>query len=1291
VAKDDAQKGWSVVFERIFEHVSAPLCLVDADGLILRTNAAWASILGHDAEALSGRPLVDLAHAAYREALGDAVRAVVPGAPPVRAVICFDHAEAGVRQLECTASQALSDGPIVIETRDVTERRREAIRAGEIEKITRVGTWEIELSTMALSWSPAVYEIYGHDPASFTPTVETALAPYPPEARAKLEPALAALIERAEPFDLELPFNRRSAGRRWIRATADVECIGGQPFLAFGTFQEVTDGRRRRDRMSRLGMVVERTASSVMMTDASRRIEFVNPAFTALTGYSAEEAIGRNPSAFLQCAETCPDTTAEIRHALDAGEAIDVEIRNPTKAGDLRWFSMEIQPLKEDDGEITGFVALQSDVTERRLAEMRGCEVMRLGRSLEKSVNETYVINRDTLRIVDANEAARNNLGYELDALRELSVFDIMPDLSFGDLEEQAGPLRTGTASAQRFFAVNRRRDGTTYPVEIGLQAIDGEPPLLVATALDIGAQRAAEAAREKAERDARRAREQLITAVEALPDGFVLYDADDRLVLCNQRYLEIYPESAPAIVPGATFEEILRYGLARGQYPPAVGREEEWLAERLSAHRAANNAVEQKISGGRWLRIFEQATPDGGRVGLRIDITEQVAARERAVRAEQRLRDAINALPIGFWLLDADDRLVMLNDCYRQMYALSAPALVEGATYEEILRYGLAHGQYPDALGREDDWLEEFLDHRRHDGYETVVTLAGNRRIRSFNTRTSDGGSVGFRVDVSEQVEKQEALELANAKLQAALSERDAAEKRFFDIAAVSADWFWEQDADGRFTYISKSFDRQTGGSGAVHIGRTRAELRAGNPALEGSADWAWLDERVARREPFSDFVYRAFGLGGEEIWVRISGSPFYDAHGAFSGYRGVGSDVSQLFRAKQRAEEANRAKSQFLANMSHEIRTPLNGVLGMAEVLAATVTDEHHRRLVATIRDSGELLLNLLNDILDLSKIEAGKLTLEEGSFLPSELAKKVDSLHRHRAAEKGLHFDVVCGDGTERHRTGDPHRVLQILHNLVSNAIKFTETGAVRIRLDAGPGEPVSIEVSDSGIGMSDAQIERLFDEFVQADSSMTRRFGGTGLGMAIVKRLVDAMGGTIDIDSTLGSGTTLTVLLPLDEAEAPRTSVSDEAEPVLPPALRILAADDNRTNRSVLHAMLTRLGALCTVVGSGREALEAHAKREFDVILLDIGMPEMDGVETLRTLHRHDAETGRTSPPCLAVTANALAHQISHYRRVGFSGHIAKPIRQASLLRGIAAALPSAQGPEPAGELSSVAER
>ncbi|MGO4853201.1 ATP-binding protein [Phaeovulum sp. W22_SRMD_FR3] len=529
---------------------------------------------------------------------------------------------------------------------------------------------------------------------------------------------------------------------------------------------------------------------------------------------------------------------------------------------------------------------------------------------------------------------------------------------------------------------------------------------------------------------------------------------------------------------------------------------------------------------------------------------------------------------------------------------------------------------------------------------------------------------------------EQMAALEQANRKQQmteemmrVALHQEEQVNARFSNVAAISRSWVWEQDDQLRFTYLSPAYQNVTGIAPDQMIGKTRHELFATRPEIMGSADWAGLERLLAGRRPFHDFLYLALTDDGREIWIQISGSPKYDSKGRFAGYHGAGIDVTRLQHARAAAEEANCAKSKFLATMSHEIRTPLNGILGMAQALEQQLHDPATARMAATIRDSGESLLSILNDILDLSKIEAGKLVLESAPFAPMDVVARIEALHRLKAEEQGLTLQVVAQGPLETMRIGDALRVSQILHNLISNAIKFTDTGGVTLSLRDLPDGRLHLEVKDTGIGMTPEQLERLFDEFEQADGSVTRRFGGTGLGMSIVRRLAHMMGGMIGVDSEPGRGTTVSVTLALPVATVAVQPTRPRRQ-ALPAAdltgMRVLAADDNATNRMVLKALLQPTGAELTLVSNGADAVTAWAEAGCDLVLLDISMPGMDGPTTLDAIRRKAADLGRPAPLALAFTANVMADQIQTYLAAGFVGCIAKPLHKDDLVRKIIAA-------------------
>ncbi|NBB17332.1 response regulator [Caulobacter sp. SLTY] len=371
--------------------------------------------------------------------------------------------------------------------------------------------------------------------------------------------------------------------------------------------------------------------------------------------------------------------------------------------------------------------------------------------------------------------------------------------------------------------------------------------------------------------------------------------------------------------------------------------------------------------------------------------------------------------------------------------------------------------------------------------------------------------------------------------------------------------------------------------------------------------------------------------------------------------------------------ARAADQAKSVFLANMSHEIRTPLNAVLGMAQVMEGDTLSARQRERLGLIRDAGQTLLGVLNDVLDLSRIEAGQLTISLAPFELEALAKGALLGFEGQAAAKGVSVTLEFPEAASGWWRGDAQRIRQIVSNLVSNAVKFTEAGSVRLVLERTE-DGVRFSVHDTGPGIEPEVLAGLFARFAQADDSITRRHGGTGLGLSISRELAELMGGTLSATSTPGEGSCFTLDLPMS-----RVAAAVRAEPAAPAALerrvRVLAAEDNPANRRVLAALLEPLDIELELVRDGREMVEAWRMRRPDVILADIQMPMMSGLEATALIRADEAGQGGPRVPIIALTANVMSDQVAAYRAAGMDAHVAKPIQATDLFEALAAAVTS----------------
>ncbi|MCI3133796.1 ATP-binding protein [Phenylobacterium aquaticum] len=704
-------------------------------------------------------------------------------------------------------------------------------------------------------------------------------------------------------------------------------------------------------------------------------------------------------------------------------------------------------------------------------------------------------------------------------------------------------------------------------------------------------------------------------------------------------------------------------------------------LDPRFMSHPLVTGPVGMRFYAGAPLRLGDGTTPgvlavygatprpyDTALAARLTDLAEFVAdewARAQSVRAREqnrRERDAVLAT-LSAVVRSAPVSLLLTDDQLRVQDCSGRWAAQFGLTPDEAVGRSLAQ-MAPAMFQHWKGALHACLDGESVRFEQAGFDLPGGARrwysaeFKPWRTATGEiGGVIAGSHDITEMVEALRRTERSEQRLTLAL---ETADIHVYDIDYERGELF-KAGLEERFFGEEKTFEELN-----------RDIWTTIHPEDRPIAKAAWK-RYLTKGEPYCP-EYRINRPDGREVWVVSTCRLVTDDEGRPVRLIGALQNITArkaaeraLVQAKDDAEAANRAKSTFLATMSHEIRTPLNGVLGMAQAMAADALSDVQRQRLDVIHQSGETLLAILNDVLDLSKIEAGKLELEEAQFDISELARGAHAVFAAIAQRKGISFGLTVDANANGIYLGDSTRVRQILYNLVSNALKFTERGEVRVSVERTQ-DMLRLSVADTGIGIARTQLQTLFQKFEQADASTTRRYGGTGLGLSICRELVQLMGGSIAVDSQQGRGTTFRVSLPLER-------VTGETRPVDAPApiegaptdlqLRVLAAEDNAVNQLVLKTLLGQVGIEPLIVDNGLKAVEAWSREPWDVVLMDVQMPEMDGPTATAEIRAREAAEGRPRTPIVALTANAMAHQIAEYRAAGMDGFVAKPIEVARL--------------------------
>ncbi len=1156
--------------------------------------------------------------------------------------------------------------------RDITERKRiedELKKTKErydfATRVGRVGTWDWSPLTGMLVWSDETYRLMGFEPRTVVPTYELFLGLVHPDDREYLNSAVLDALNEKKPYRLDARIVLADGKIIVCHVTGKVEFNEeGQPVRMLGTFQDVTDRKQVEESMraseerannlaSMLRLISDNVPDMIWAKDLNKKYLFANKAICEklIHATDTDEPIGRDDMFFAlrerslhpdnpewhTFGELCQDSDT-VTLAQGCSSQFD-EFGNVQ--GKFMFLDVHKAPFVNDRGEVIGVVGSARDVTLKKQIEASLAESeKRLHLALESAHMGVWEYNFSSDSLYWSPEIYRHFGGEPFIPTRANLCKFIHPD----DVDISALAMETALREHVPYLAQYRVQINgqTTWVEDRGEVQYDGQgqPLKVVGTAQDITQRKQAEQA--------------LIVnkhVIDTTPDGFWLADNLGYIQMVNQAY---------ARMSGYSSEEL------QGMHVSQL----EVVEESVEAVRAH---IDKIIACGADQFETVHRRRDGQNMDMEVTAsylpeTQQFAVFARDITGRKLAEEALRASEENYrGLFDESVAVVYVFDNNKNFINSNQAGLdLLGYTRDELLHMSIPdvdadpvavvpdHNQL--ALGGRLVNLEHRLRHK--DG--TVISVLNNSRP----LHDAQGNMIGMLstlIDVTDRKQAEDQL------------------RKLAQAVEQSPESIVITNLNAQIEYVNEAYVRNTGYQRSEVIGRNPSILRSGKTPKETyvafwramSRGHLWKGEFYNRRKDGSEFVEFAII------------TPIRQSDGEISHYVSVQEDITEKMRlsreldqyrhhlenlveqrtndltiAKEAAEAANIAKSAFLANMSHEIRTPLNAVLGMARMGARDSGQEIAGSQFQHILNSGEHLLGIINDILDFSKIEANKLVVEKQRFQLPAIVVEALNLLKELASEKSLPLSVRFYPGIPDWIASDALRLRQILVNLLSNAIKFTRQGEVKLEVMQKDGYTWFL-VSDTGIGMSEAQLKQLFQPFQQADSSTTRRYGGTGLGLVISRRLANMMGGDISVSSTQNEGSIFTLKLPLQTTEP---AIAEDEQKTMASerlaSLNVLATEDVEVNRIILEDILVHEGARVVFAVNGQQAIDLVKEsgvKHFDVVLMDIQMPVMDGHEATRHILALAPNL-----PVIGLTAYALAEERDKCLASGMRDHVTKPI-------------------------------
>jgi PAS domain S-box-containing protein len=1146
----------------------------------------------------------------------------------------------------------MEEGYINIYGRDTTQKKKDKDALTRLSLVASANQNAVLFTNTAgyITWANdafchmtgyAMDEVIGKSPV--------ALCAGPLTDNTALDALLHAFFNGAH-FATDLVFHCKD--QTWFWGHTDIQPLRnehGQISEFFGIIKDVTEEKDTDERLKVLSQIAEDNINTVIIADKNGDITWVNKSFTKMTGYSLEEVIGQKPGHLLQGPETDRDTIQYLARQIQQGEPFNTEIINYNKQGEKYWLRIQGQAIRNSKGEITGYFALEEDITKEKESERRFRKVLEsIGDNAwehDFGTGETYF-----------SKSYDDFLGYtkeEFVSNQQLWWNSVHPeDLHL--LEESDRKYKAGNVDSHQLeYRVLHKNGSIHWVLDRGVTITkdsDGRPLRIAGTHTDITGSKQLEA--ELANRV-----KQFQSLSENIPG--VIYEFEFRKDGTEGlRYI------SPAIekIFGITQEEFTNYlQYIHPDDRAMVIEKNRHSRETLEPFYAETRLV---IPGQplRWHSVhssYSYTTEQGHNVftGFLLDITKRKNAEQELENQRRFYENILNNMPSDIAVFSPNHEYLFVNprgikDAELRQWIIGKRdedycayrnkpieiAMSRRATFNHVVQYK-----------QPKEWEEKMV---KPDGEVQFI-------LRRWYPVTNAEGKVelviGYGLDITERKRFEEALKTN--------------EEKYRGIIANMNLGLMEMDPGGRIVFANQTLLHMTGISEQEIIGYDAMNFLADSSIND-------VKKRMRQRKfGVSEAYVVQVSINGRQGWWFVSSAPRFGAAGEHKGSIVICLDISSqkkleedLIKAREQAEMLARTKETFLANMSHEIRTPMNAIIGMGNQLSKTALTGQQQIYLTTIKTAAENLLVIINDILDLSRIEAGKLSVEKIPFEPAKVLAHAMQVLMHKAEEKGLKLTNACNDTRMAPvLIGDPHRINQVLLNLISNAIKFTEKGSVDIVCEIIHDDPdtqtVQFSIIDTGIGMDPEFVARLFDKFSQEYESISRKYGGTGLGMSISKELVELMGGSIEVMSKKGEGTTIKFDLLFSKG-----NISDVAEIKTPMISEeflqgkcILVTDDNEMNRLVAATILESYGATILEAGDGEEAVQKALASNPDLILMDIQMPVMNGYDATRELRRK-----QSSIPIIALTANAIKGEQEKCLHAGMDDYIAKPFKEDELM-------------------------